>query len=263
MAGFLDEALAFCPSRSALRRHKTVCIFPDDSSDPASSMNSPRSVKTIIRNTIPKSPAATRTKTPKAQGVGQRAPKILAVSTRRVPLQQSLKPPQAGASTVDIPGRGGGKENIPPGMSAHPNMKSKPIGLPPVYETTGRTERNTAPTKNTQLKPREMREKPQTRTAISEARGNRFSVPKPQPQNTLALNTQASTWPQLRASLQSNRDLQSSYIKTILMELVRRYWMLVGNVEDRRQLGRSTLICELLAGISFNTPPERGILSHC
>lgn len=41
--------------------------------------------------------------------------KSLAVSPRRGPLQPAVKPAQEAATQVDIPGRNGGKENIPPG----------------------------------------------------------------------------------------------------------------------------------------------------
>jgi hypothetical protein len=247
MAGFLDEALAFCPSRFASRRREPVCIFPDDSSNPACSMKLSLSAKPTVRNTIPKSPAYRRTQGPRAQVVVQhRAPEISAASTRKAPLKRNPNPPQARAIAVDIPGRGGGKENIPPGMSAHFSVKSKSIGHPLVHQTTRRIERNVTPTNSIQVRSGGVREDSLIQTVISEAQKNHANVSKPQLRNTLAFNTQASNWPKLRASLQSKQDLQSSYIKTILIELVCQYWMLVGNVEEKRQLGRSALMCEFI-----------------
>ncbi|KAJ5550658.1 hypothetical protein N7535_001396 [Penicillium sp. DV-2018c] len=46
-------------------------------------------------------------------------------STRRAPLQQNSKVVQARATTVDVPGTGGGKENVPPGSSIITNNKTK------------------------------------------------------------------------------------------------------------------------------------------
>ncbi|KAI9670187.1 MAG: hypothetical protein M1831_006399 [Alyxoria varia] len=46
----------------------------------------------------------------------RRAPrKSLAIAPRRVPLQQNIRPSQPQTTTTDVPGKGGGKENVPPG----------------------------------------------------------------------------------------------------------------------------------------------------
>jgi hypothetical protein len=250
MASFFDEALAFCPSSSSSRRRETVCIFYDDYSNPTDSLKPSLSTKPAIQNTITTSPAYTRKERSKPQVVQQRTPKISAASTRKGPLRRSSNPPQAGASAVDIPGAGGGKENIPPGMSAH-NAKHKSIRRPLVYQTTRRTKQNVAPAINIERRAGAAREEPPAKTVIKEARGHHINVLKPHLQNTVVLNTQVSNWPKFRAFLQSNQNLQSSYIKAMLIGLVRQYWMFVGNVEEKKQWGRSAVLCEFICWRQF------------
>lgn len=243
MAGFLDEAWALTSLRSTPRRREIVYIFPDNCPDFTSFMDCSLPMKTPVRSTIQTPRADTRIKSPKAQAARPRKTKSLA-STRKAPLRQNSNPPQPGVIMFDIPGRGSGKENIPPGMSGNFSVKCKPIGLSPVYRTTHQTERKNVSAKRSQMRPRNTREKPAIRTATGEVRGNNSIVPKPRLQTSVAPQSQASSWTDVRAFLQSNRDFQSSYIATTVIELVRQYWMFKGNIECKRRPGRSALICE-------------------
>ncbi|CAI7614714.1 unnamed protein product [Penicillium viridicatum] len=96
----------------------------------------------------------------------------LARSPRKAPLQQSLKVLQAGATTVDVPGIGGGKENIPPGVSAIANKKSKSKIHPPVSKMAHPATQNATPRTRITTKPKQARKEPLKRAALDETRDN-------------------------------------------------------------------------------------------
>ena len=219
MSGIFDEALTFGP-RSP-RRRETVCIFPDDV--PTRAMSPHKSASTDI-------PVYTMNKTPLTQTKRQRKP-MQSASAPRAPLQRNLKPPQPRASTRDIPGRGGGKENVPPGMSTYSPTKSKPTGIP-IYQVNRRAEHNITPTQVTQRRPRQLRKESSDRIAVD---GVSLDTPKaPKSCQTVAIKPQAS-----RACLQPHQTLHSIDVATLAIEVVRAYCLIVGDTDHMGQRART------------------------
>ncbi|KAJ5964141.1 uncharacterized protein N7479_004017 [Penicillium vulpinum] len=179
MSSLLGECSTPRSSRDeSIRRFDTIYIPSDDYITPTGFMGLYTSPKRQIKDGIPYISGDNEINSFKSQFARRLLQKPLAGSTRRAPLQQSLKVLQAGATTVDIPGTGGGKENIPPGIFVNINNKSKSenhllvskIARPAVQNAILRT-RITA-------RPKEERKGPLKRVALVETRGNVVRVPK-------------------------------------------------------------------------------------
>jgi abnormal spindle-like microcephaly-associated protein len=82
-------------------------------------------LKVPPRNTMPKVVEDIQINTPEAQIAKRQARKSVVVHARRGPLQPSTKIAQEAAFRVDVAGKNGGKENIPPGTVLEINKKSK------------------------------------------------------------------------------------------------------------------------------------------
>lgn len=242
MPGSLDEALAF----GTRPRRETMCIFTDDAVERTCVMNSSRSTRNTREKSLPEIPVYKMFKSPRPRSIQQRTP--MRAPTRKAPLQKSVKPPQPGASVYDIPGSGGGKENIPPGMSVCANTKSKPIGVP-VRQIIRRAESNPAPTKDSRSKHTYMEKESSTRMSMSQAGNASCKVPKPG--CTVTLSIQAPM-----ASPRAHQSFPNSHIANIVVEVIRAYWMLVGNIDQKRHPSQSLSIGKSIKRYPSNLPKE-------
>ncbi|KAJ6144264.1 hypothetical protein N7470_008159 [Penicillium chermesinum] len=95
-------------------RRNTVYIPPDDTTIASAFMElfSPMKKDVSLQQTSDE----TQTNTLEAQIARRHARKSLVVSARKAPLQPSIKIAQEAATRVDVAGKNGGKENIPPGV---------------------------------------------------------------------------------------------------------------------------------------------------
>ncbi|KAJ5084823.1 hypothetical protein NUU61_009402 [Penicillium alfredii] len=96
-------------------RRNTVYIPPDDTTVASVFMGLFSPLKKQPGSAIPQDLEDTQTNTLEAQIAKRQARKSLAVSAKRAPLQPSSKISQEAAIRMDIAGKNGGKENIPPG----------------------------------------------------------------------------------------------------------------------------------------------------
>ncbi|KAJ5374202.1 hypothetical protein N7517_006208 [Penicillium concentricum] len=177
--GLLDEGPTPRSSRrESSRRCNTIYIPSDDSITPTVFMGLYSSPKRQIKDASPHISGNNEANSFKSQLARRQPQKPLARSTWRAPLQQSLKVLQAGATTVDVPGTGGGKENIPPGISANTNNKSKMENHAPMSKIARPVVQNTTPRTRIITKPKEVRKEPLMRVAPGKAQGNVVRVPK-------------------------------------------------------------------------------------
>ncbi|KAJ5823966.1 hypothetical protein N7447_006306 [Penicillium robsamsonii] len=175
----LDEGPTPCsPRRESSRRCNTIYIPSDDSLTPTIFMGLYDSPRRQTKDVIPRTSGNTEINDFKSQLARPQPQKPLARSTWRAPLQQSLKVLQAGATTVDVPGAGGGKENIPPGISINANNKSKLERHAPISKIARPAVQNTAPRARITTKPKEVRKWPLTRAALGETQANAAKVPQ-------------------------------------------------------------------------------------
>ncbi|CAG8893134.1 unnamed protein product [Penicillium egyptiacum] len=172
MSGLLDEAPTPRSSRKeSSGRCDTIYIPSDGSITPTGFVrlySSPKRTK----DTVPNISGDTEINSLISQRARHQLQKPLAGSTRRSPLQQNLKVIQARATTVDVPGTGGGKENVPPGLSVITNNKSQLEKMArPVLQ-------NASFEKHITTKPEEAQIESLKRVALCETRGNVVRVPK-------------------------------------------------------------------------------------
>ena len=163
-------------------------------------------------------------KSPRLRSFHQRPP-VLA-SNRKTPLQHSLKPPQPAASVRDIPGNGGGKENIPPGMSVCANTKSKSTGSPR-HQMSRRAESNLVPAKGSRDRSGNIQQESQIRGVMTQAGSTPSRAPKPG--HAVTLSIQAPV-----ISPRAHQSFPKNHIASIVVEVVRAYWMLLGDVDQKR-----------------------------
>lgn len=238
MSSIFDETLTLGPR--VPRRREMVCIFPDDVS--------PRAMSPRKRATAEK-PVYTMNKAPPAQTKRQQKP-MLPASAPKAPLQQNMRPPQPRASTRDIPGRGGGKENVPPGMSVYASNKDKTTSIPR-YRMSRGAQQNITPTQVISRKPRQPRKESSDPAAMNKARNGSPITPK-QSQNAVAIKPQAP-----KASLQIQQILESSDAAVMAIEVVRAYLMLVRNTEHKRQLTQRPKCCKSITRRSSSSPKPK------
>ena len=197
-SGFLHETRTPRSSRhESSTRRDTIYIPSDDSITPTVFKGLYSSSKRETNDTVPRISEDAEINGSKSQHA-RRQPQTplarLARSTRRAPLQQSLKVLQAGATTVDVPGTGGGKENIPPGFSAIANKKGKSKIHSPVSKMAHPAVQNATPRTRITTKPKQTPKEPLKRAALDETRGNvvRIRVSKKIEQSPPAETTWAS-----------------------------------------------------------------------
>lgn len=188
--GSLDITLGFPHEARTPRssRHESsircdywpIYIPSDDSITPTVFKGLYSSSKREIKDTIPHILEDAEIYGSKSQHARRRPQTPLARSTRRAPLQQSLKVLQPGATTVDIPGTGSGKENIPPGFSVITDNKSKSKIHSPMSKMACPAVQNATPRTHIRTKPKQTQKEPPKPVALGETRGNavRVRVPK-------------------------------------------------------------------------------------
>jgi hypothetical protein len=132
MSGLLDEGPTPRSSREETSRRCDLIYIPSDDSTPISFMRLHSSPKRQIKDTVPHISGDAEINSFRSQRARRQVQKPLAGSTRKAPLQQNFKIVQAKATTVDVPGTGGGKENVPPGFSVIAIKKSKSEDHSPV-----------------------------------------------------------------------------------------------------------------------------------
>jgi abnormal spindle-like microcephaly-associated protein len=96
-------------------RRNTVYIPPDDTTVASVFMGLFSPVKKPHGNSMPQVAEDTQVNTIEAQIAKRQARKSMVVSARKAPLQPCTKIAQEAALRVDVAGKNGGKENIPPG----------------------------------------------------------------------------------------------------------------------------------------------------
>jgi abnormal spindle-like microcephaly-associated protein len=106
-------------------RRNTIYIPPDDTTVASVFMGLFSPVKKSQGNLMPRVAEDTKINTIEAQIAKRQARKSAVVSARKAPLQPSTKIAQEAAFRVDVAGKNGGKENIPPGSLLEVNQKSK------------------------------------------------------------------------------------------------------------------------------------------
>ena len=111
-------------------RRNTVYIPPDDSTVASVFMGLFSPLKKPDGESLPPLAEDTQVNTLEKRIVQRQARKSLAVSARRAPLQPSKKIAQEAAFRVDVAGKNGGKENIPPGTFVDSEKKTSEF-LPP------------------------------------------------------------------------------------------------------------------------------------
>lgn len=176
-SGFLHESRTPRSSRhESATRCDTMYIPSDNAITPTVFKGFCSLSKRQIKDTIPHILEDAEINGLKSQHARRQPQTPLTRSTRRAPLQQSLKVLQAGATTVDVPGTGGGKENIPPGFSIVANKKSKSKIHSPVSKMAHSAVQNATPRTRITAKPKQSRKEPLKRAALDETRGNVFRI---------------------------------------------------------------------------------------
>lgn len=172
-SGFLHEARTPRSSRhESPTRCDTMYIPSDDSITPTVFKGLYESSKRKIKDTVPHVSEDAEVNGSKSQHARRQPQPLLTRSTRRAPLQQSLKVLQTGVTTVDVPGTGGGKENIPPGFSVIANKTSKSKIHSPVSKMARPAVQNATPRARITTKPKQARKEPLKRAALDETRDN-------------------------------------------------------------------------------------------
>ncbi|KAJ5142655.1 uncharacterized protein N7515_001442 [Penicillium bovifimosum] len=124
---------------------------------------------------------------PTAESARRQPRMMLSGSTPRVPLRELPRPSQPNAAQVDVPGRGGGKENMPPGRRrfVHSGNDDKHDNPPRGPQRPRRALRTVASTRRPTTKTEKGQKRPLGRVALGEVHGNIIRLPKRQATETL------------------------------------------------------------------------------
>ncbi|KAJ5976894.1 hypothetical protein N7501_000236 [Penicillium viridicatum] len=250
-SGFPHEARTPRLSRhESSTRRDTIYIPSDDSITPTVFKGLYSPSKRETHDTVSRISEDAEINGSKSQHARRQPQTPLARSTRRAPLQQSLKFLQAGATTFDVPGTGGGKENIPPGFSAIANEKSKSKIHSPVSKMAHPAMQNATPRTRITTKPKQARKEPPKPVALDEARGNvvRIRVSKNIEQPPPAETTWASPLKHVYSAViiqrawRSFTERQNKHACAIVMartelayEVIARWWRSVKARKLREQ----------------------------
>ncbi|KAG0153324.1 hypothetical protein PDIDSM_5175 [Penicillium digitatum] len=153
-------------------------ISSDDPIAPTVFMGLHSSTRQQTKNPIPHISGKTEIGSFKSHCARRQPQKPLAGSTRRAPLQEDVKVLQAGAATVDVPGTGGGKENVPPGISVIANNNCKSENYSSESKMARLGGRNVTLSTRIKSNPKVTRSPPLKRVTLGETRGNIVTVPK-------------------------------------------------------------------------------------
>ncbi|KAJ5455472.1 hypothetical protein N7475_010593 [Penicillium sp. IBT 31633x] len=189
MPALLDKAPTTYQSRQEPSRRSGAMHIPSNTSTTPTVFvrlfSSPNQQK---RDAMPQFSANSQLNSLKTRAVRRQPRKPLTGSARRTPLQQISTPPQPGANTIDRPGTGGGKENVPPGMYPNTKTKSKSDQLRLVSTMPRQAP---SPRNRMMTSPKEVREELAKRVSLGQSQVNRVRAPKPSG-TTPACTTRAS-----------------------------------------------------------------------
>ncbi|CAG8144541.1 unnamed protein product, partial [Penicillium nalgiovense] len=177
-SGLLDEGPTPRSSRQKSSRRCDTVYIPSDASTPISPMRLYSSSKRQIKDTVPRISGDAEINSFRSQRARHQVQKPLGGSTHKAPLQQNFKVVQERATTVDVPGIGGGKENVPPGFSVIANKKSRSEDHSPVSKMARPVVQNASLRACMTTKSKEAQIEPMKRVALGETRGNVVRVPK-------------------------------------------------------------------------------------
>lgn len=128
-------------------RRNTMYIPPDDTTVASVFMGLFSPLKKPHQETLPHITEDTQVNTFEARIASRQARKASAVSARKAPLQPSAKIAQEAATRVDVAGKNGGKENIPPGTLLDiekKSIKSLPLSKPDRVSTLSKPTKQAA-----------------------------------------------------------------------------------------------------------------------
>ncbi|KAJ5526660.1 hypothetical protein N7513_010819 [Penicillium frequentans] len=219
-------------------RRNTVYIPPDDATVPSVFMGLFSPLKKQPSTAPSQATQDTQLNTLEARIANRQARKSLAAGARKAPLQPSTKIAQEAVSRMDVAGKNGGKENIPPGTLFNIEKKADPQTRPLVKpristmssskpNPTSRTVRSaeTIPVAPKQPLPRrDILGDKQNNAKSSAVRGgqNRMAEPKGPPLST-SLNTRVSALSNRRGLSGSNSASRLQNSSSKLRELNRNY----------------------------------------
>ncbi|KAJ5403597.1 hypothetical protein N7509_003468 [Penicillium cosmopolitanum] len=257
-------------------RRNTVYIPPDDTTVASVFMGLFSPLKKQQTTTLSKMTEDAQVNTLEAQIAKRQARKSMVTSARRAPLQPSTKIAQEAAIRVDIAGKNGGKENIPPGALAEIEKKhtlQSTSSLKPkrasIVSTSKSTQHNidqrARPAKATQPSTKVPKQNAPARGVLGERQNNTLMSRSPSARekhsltrsketmkSPLPLNFHAST---TSSRVDHSRSLRSSnlgHISTKLKNLNQEYPMLVENTakpalyEDNWLHHQETVITQLV-----------------
>ncbi|KAJ5996108.1 hypothetical protein N7522_007768 [Penicillium canescens] len=266
------------PLKKGVRRN-TVYIPPDDTTVPRVFMGLFSPVKQQSGAFKSHTSENTEINSFESQIAKRQARKSLAASARRAPLQQNLKVPQVDPAAPDIPGTGGGKENLPPGKFTLPKDKDpKSNDIPSKPRVTRRRATNattnltpatkqprstTVATANqTTIRHRGGQKEPLRRVAFGETQGNADKAPKEQVKRAVPLGARATPLPDRLGDSKSSQNLWIDHINSTLREANHRFSLLAEHIaepalyEDNWLSHQETVIGQLVNGLFEYSDPK-------
>ncbi|KAJ5086029.1 hypothetical protein N7532_010800 [Penicillium argentinense] len=153
-------------------RRDTVYIPPDDTTVASVFMGLFSPLKKQRGNILPNATEDTQVNTLESQIAKRQARKSMAASARRAPLQPSAKIAQETASRCDIPGKNGGKENVPPGTLFDDGKKQKAQSNFPMKSKSTNAVSAPNPIRRTTVQQPMAQKTTSNRSALGEKNGN-------------------------------------------------------------------------------------------
>jgi abnormal spindle-like microcephaly-associated protein len=260
------------PLKKGVRRN-TVYIPPDDTTVPDVFMGLFSPLKQQSRTSKSQTSDNTEINSFESQIVKRQVRKSLAASARRAPLQQSLRVPQVDPTAPDIPGTGGGKENLPPGkftLLKDKDRKSDDIPSKPRVArrtATNATASQTPATRQprsttvasanhtTTARHRGGQKEPLRRMTLGETQGNAAMAPKEPVRRAVPLSTRASPLPDRPGDSHSSQNVWIEHINPTLRKANQRFSLLAENIaepalyEDNWLSHQETVISQLVNGL--------------
>lgn len=256
-------------------RRNTVYIPPDDTTVASVFMGLFSPLKKPPGELPPHIAEDTQVNTLEARIASRQARKSLAVSARKAPLQPSAKIAQEATTRVDVAGKNGGKENIPPGglldirkkrldaaAPSKPNRVNQLSASKPVRSTTHKPTKPPRPAKQVVAEPVSTYKK---RNVLCGKQSNVKSLSPSvshekgvlqQPQGpakaSITLNTRASAISERLGYSAASRSSRTSYSSSKLKDLNHQFPMLTDDIakpalyEDNWLSHQETVITQLV-----------------
>ena len=260
------------PLKKGARRN-TVYIPPDDTTVPNVFMGLFSPLKQQSGTSKSQTSDKTEINSFESQIAKRQVRKALAASARRAPLQQSLRVPQVDPTAPDIPGTGGGKENLPPGkFTLLKDKDRKSDDIPSKPRVARRTATNTTASQTpatrqprsttvatanqtTTSRHRGGQKQPLRRMTLGETQGNAAMAPKEPVRSAVPLSARASPLPGRLGDSQSSQNLWIEHIKPTLKQANQQFSLLAENIaepvlyEDNWLSHQETVISQLVNGL--------------